>query len=316
MSGTPRSPETSLCGKVVLVTGAARGIGAGAARMLAAAGARVALVGLEGELLREVAASCGEAACAWEADVTDPAALDAVVEAVTERYGGIDAVVANAGIAPTGFVRSMDPAAFERTIEVNLLGVWRTVRAVLPRLIERRGYVLVVSSAAAIAHLPGMAAYSASKAGVEAFADCLRVEVRHLGVGVGVAYFSWIGTDMVRGADTHPVFGPMRRAIPGPFRRTYPPELASAAVVRALARRARSVEVPGSVRGLRWFRGVLGPFGDLGGRAMARRADGAALADVAARGDAASRPVGPGGEAAAKATAATGPADAAGGADA
>ena len=97
-------------------------------------------------------------------------------------------------------VRSIDPAAFERTIEVNLLGVWRTVRACLPHVIERRGYVLVIASLAAAFHAPGMAAYAASKAGAEAFADSLRVEVTHLGVDVGVGYFAFIDTDMVRGA--------------------------------------------------------------------------------------------------------------------
>jgi NAD(P)-dependent dehydrogenase (short-subunit alcohol dehydrogenase family) len=298
MSGQRGVGDVSLRGKVVMITGAARGIGAGSARLFAAAGARVALVGLEGEVLREVAAECGDAASAWQADVTDAGALDTVVADIVARYGGIDVVVANAGIAPTGFVRSMDPAAFERTVEVNLLGVWRTVRSALPHVIDRRGYVLVISSAAAIAHFPGMAAYCASKAGVEAFADCLRAEVRHLGVGVGVAYFSWIGTDMVRAADAHPVFGPMRRSIPGPFGRTYPPERAAAAVVRATARRARSVEVPGSVRLLRWCRGVFGPLSELGGRRLAQRVDEATLADVAARGALASRPVGPGGAAA------------------
>ena len=107
--------------------------------------------------------------------------------------------MANAGIAPGGMVRSTDPAAFERTIEINLLGVWRTVRACLPHVIERQGYVLVIASLAAAVHGPGMAAYSASKAGAEAFADSLRAEVKHLGVDVGVGYFSFIDTDMVRG---------------------------------------------------------------------------------------------------------------------
>ena len=107
-------------------------------------------------------------------------------------------------------VRSTDPAAFERTIEINLLGVWRTVRAALPHVIERQGYVLVIASLAAAVHGPGMAAYSASKAGAEAFADSLRVEVKHLGVDVGVGYFAFIDTDMVRGGDAHPALGRFR----------------------------------------------------------------------------------------------------------
>jgi NAD(P)-dependent dehydrogenase (short-subunit alcohol dehydrogenase family) len=200
-------PATSLPGNVVLITGAARGIGAESARHLAAAGARVALVGLEPEQLERVAADCGPDAIWIEADVTDPEALERAVAATVERFGGIDVVIANAGVAAAGTVRHIDPAAFDRTIEINVLGVWRTVRAALPHVIDRRGYVLVVSSFAAVAYAPGMAPYTASKAAVEAFSNALRLEVRHLGVDVGVAYFSWIATDMVAGGDAHPAFG-------------------------------------------------------------------------------------------------------------
>ncbi|GHH36291.1 short-chain dehydrogenase [Lentzea cavernae] len=239
-------------GKVVLITGAARGIGAEVARQLAARGARLALVGLEKAQLEEVARQTGGKA--WEADVTDWDALDRVVNEVAEHFGGIDVVVANAGIAATGFVRSMDPKAFERVIEVNLLGVWRTVRTALPHLIRSRGYCLVVSSLAAIVHIPGNAAYSAAKAGCEAFADSLRAEVRHLGVDVGTAYFSWISTDMVNSADEHPVFGKLRKGMPGVAGKKYPVRNVGRAVVRGIEKRARAVHVPGWVGVLKYFR--------------------------------------------------------------
>jgi NAD(P)-dependent dehydrogenase (short-subunit alcohol dehydrogenase family) len=241
-----------VAGKVVLITGAARGIGAEVARRLAAKGAKLALVGLEGDQLRQVAEACGGRA--WEADVTDWKALETAVNGVVDHYGGIDVVVANAGIAATGFIRSMDPAAFERVIEVNLLGVWRTVRTCLPHLIASRGYCLVVSSLAAIVHIPGNGAYSAAKAGCEAFADSLRAEVRHLGVDVGVAYFSWIATDMVNSADEHPVFGPMRSGMPGLAGKKYPVSDVGKAVVRAIGRRSKAVHVPRWVGGLKLFR--------------------------------------------------------------
>ncbi len=241
-----------VAGKVVLITGAARGIGAEVARRLAAKGAKLALVGLEGDQLRQVAEQCDGKA--WEADVTDWEALETAVNGVVDHYGGIDVVVANAGIAATGFVRSMDPTAFERVIEVNLLGVWRTVRTCLPHIIAGRGYCLVVSSLAAIVHIPGNAAYSAAKAGCEAFADSLRAEVRHLGVDVGVAYFSWISTDMVDSADEHPVFGPLRTAMPGLAGKKYPVSTVGKAVVRAITRRSKAVHVPGWVGGLKVFR--------------------------------------------------------------
>src|SRR5215470_4844124 len=141
--------QWDLDGRVVLVTGAARGIGAESARQLAARGARVALVGLEPAELERVAGEC-PGAVFFEADVTDRDALAAAVDGTVDALGGIDAVVANAGIGNVGFVRSIEPEAFERVLEVNLLGVWRTVRACLPHVIERRGYVLNIASTAAI----------------------------------------------------------------------------------------------------------------------------------------------------------------------
>ncbi|MEU7478666.1 SDR family oxidoreductase [Lentzea sp. NPDC042327] len=239
-------------GKVVLITGAARGIGAEVARQLAARGARLALVGLEKAQLEEVARETGGRA--WEVDVTDWDALERTFHEVAGHFGGIDVVVANAGIAATGFVRSMDPKAFERVIEVNLLGVWRTVRTALPHLIESRGYCMVVSSLAAIVHIPGNAAYSAAKAGCEAFADSLRAEVRHLGVDVGTAYFSWISTDMVNSADEHPVFGKLRQGMPGVAGKKYPVRNVGRAVVKGIEKRSKAVHVPGWVGALKYFR--------------------------------------------------------------
>ena len=208
-------------GKTVLITGAARGLGAETARRVAARGANVSLVGLEPEELERVAAQCGKNAAWFECDVTDTEAL--------QRRRGHDRALrrhrcrdGERGHRPGGMVRSTDPAAFERTIEINLLGVWRTVRAALPHVIDRQGYVLVIASLAAAVHGPGMAAYSASKAGAEAFGDSLRVEVKHLGVDVGVGYFAFIDTDMVRGADAHPSIGHFRKDAGWPFNKTYP----------------------------------------------------------------------------------------------
>jgi NAD(P)-dependent dehydrogenase (short-subunit alcohol dehydrogenase family) len=287
-------------GQVVLVTGAARGIGAESARRLAAKGARVALVGLEREDLERTAAACGPEADWFEADVTDPEALDSAVSGAVERFGGIDHVVANAGVAPAGSVHHIAPEAFGRTIEVNLLGAWRTVRACLPHVIERRSYVLVVASLAAAAHLPGMAAYAASKAGVEAFADSLRVELGHLGVDVGVAYFSWIGRDMVAGADSHPALGFARAKLPGPFGKTYPVSLVGDAVADAVERRRRRVFVPGWIRAVLALRGLLWPVLYAAGRRDAAEMDERFARDVAERGPEASGPVGAGGRAAAR----------------
>jgi NAD(P)-dependent dehydrogenase (short-subunit alcohol dehydrogenase family) len=287
-------------GKVVLVTGAARGIGAGVARQLAAKGAKVALVGLEAEELAAVAAECGEDAGAWEADVTSWDDLEKATAAIVERYGRIDIVLANAGIAATGFTRSIDPAAFERVINVDLLGVWRTVRVTLPHLIKARGYALLVSSAAAIVHLPGNAAYSAAKAGVEAFANSLRAEVKHLGVDVGVVHPTWIATDMVNSADEHPVFGQLRGKQPGLAGKTYPLSLAVDLITAGIAKRARAVHVPGWVGVAKLFRALIPRLVEWQSRALVPAADKAAIEDIEKRGAVESSLVGPGAKAAAR----------------
>ncbi len=287
-----------ISGQVVFVTGAARGIGAAAAKQLAARGAKVALVGLEPDELARVAADCGPDAAWFEADVTDAAAIEAAVAGTVERFGGIDVAIANAGIATGGSVRTIDPAAWERVVEVNLLGSWRTVRAALPHVIERRGYVLQIASVAAVAHAPFMSAYCASKAGVEAFADCLRTEVAHLGVDVGVAYFSWIDTDMVRGADERSGMAGMRQKISGPIGKTYPLSDVADAVTQGVERRARHVTVPNWVRALIALRGPLAPLLDRQGRRQVPAIERQMLETIEREGAAAaSAPVGAGGAA-------------------
>jgi NAD(P)-dependent dehydrogenase (short-subunit alcohol dehydrogenase family) len=206
--------------------------------------------------------------------------------------------MANAGIAGAGMVRSVDPRAFEKTIEINLLGAWRTVRTALPRVIDRKGYVLVTASLAAAMHAPGMAAYAASKAGIEAFADSLRSEVKRLGVDVGVAYFAFIDTDMVRGADAHPTLGGLRGDSLGPLGKTYPVSAVGRAVVQGMEGRSRTVVVPRWAKGLIALRGLLQPLTERAGYDRAAEADKLFLEDVEDRGaENASAPVGAGGEA-------------------
>ena len=157
-------------GKVVAVTGAARGLGAALARQLTERGARVALLGLEPEELDAVSSSCPGSRW-WEVDVTNSAALNDVAQELAEHFGRLDAVVINAGVASGGPFLHADPAAFDRTIEINLLGSVRTLRAFLPALVASKGYALQIASLAALAPAPMMAAYCASKSGVEAFAE-------------------------------------------------------------------------------------------------------------------------------------------------
>jgi NAD(P)-dependent dehydrogenase (short-subunit alcohol dehydrogenase family) len=230
--------------------------------------------------------------------VTDWQALERAVEGTVERFGGIDVVMANAGISPAGMVRSIDPAAFETTLEINLFGVWRTVRSCLPQVIERNGYVLVTASLAAAVHAPGMAAYAASKAGVEAFADSLRSEVKRLGVDVGVAYFGFIDTDMVRGADTHPALHALRNDSLGPLSRTHPVSTVGRAVVQGMERRSRWVMVPRWVRAMLLLRTLIQQLGERAAYDRAAEADKLFLDDIQRRGvEEASAPIGAGGEA-------------------
>ena len=160
---------TSVHGKVVFITGGARGIGAEVARRLRNKGAKLVLTDLDEDALDALAAKLGgdDRVLTVVADVRDLPAMQAAADEAVERFGGIDVVVANAGIASYGSVLQVDPEAFKRVLEVNVLGVFHTVRATLPAVIDRRGYVLIVSSLAAFAAAPGLAPYNTTKAGIE-----------------------------------------------------------------------------------------------------------------------------------------------------
>jgi NAD(P)-dependent dehydrogenase (short-subunit alcohol dehydrogenase family) len=241
---------------VAVVTGAARGIGLESARRLAATH-RVALLDLDGEGVERAAADLGDA-LAVECDITDRDAVLAAVDRVVAECGAIDVCISNAGIATAGAMRLLDPDVLAAQVNVNLIGNWRVIHACLPHLVERRGYVLGVASAAALLAPPGLGAYAASKAGLEQLLNVLRLEVRHLGVDVGVAYFLWIDTEMVRGADRrHPGFGTMRRGLPGPAGRTLPVSAAADAIVRGVERRAPRVVAPRSMGAMFRLRGLV-----------------------------------------------------------
>jgi NAD(P)-dependent dehydrogenase (short-subunit alcohol dehydrogenase family) len=229
--------------RVVLVTGGARGIGAATARALAARGDRLALVGLEPEGLAATARACGPSATWHEADVADAAALQAAVDAVLGRHGRIDVVFANAGIAILGPLHRLEPADVERQIQVNLLGAFNTARASAQALIDARGYLLFNASIAAVAGIPALGAYAASKAGVAVLADVMRAELAHHGVAVGVTYFGWVATDLVR-RDAHPDLGAIRTGAPGPLGSAIPVQRAVEQIVRAVDGRRRHAVAP------------------------------------------------------------------------
>jgi len=256
---------SALRGQRVLVTGAARGIGAALAERLASHGARLALVGLEPETMAEVAERCGKDTFVAECDVSSNEQVTEAVNAAAEALGGLDVVVANAGIATGGPLRSQDLRSWERVIEINLLGVMYTDRAALPHLERSGGYVLNIASTAAALRGPGMTAYCAAKAGVEALSDCLRVEMQPLGVHVGVAYFLFLDTDMVNDAEREsPLLQRAKAEMPRAFSRTYPLAPAIDEVVAAIAQRRRRVAYP------RWFLKLL-PLRQLFASSLAER---------------------------------------------
>jgi NAD(P)-dependent dehydrogenase (short-subunit alcohol dehydrogenase family) len=234
----------SLDGRVILITGGARGIGAATARSLQQKGARVVLADLDADALSQTAHAMMPTPLALELDVTDEAACEAAVEQVLEEHGQLDVVWANAGIGAFGPMQLSAPAAWRRVIEVNLLGAYYTVRAALPAVIRRRGYVAVTASMASFAHAPGMSAYAASKAGVEAMCNSLRAELAHQGVDVASIHPTWIDTELVRESDDSRSFMRLREAMRPPFKKTYPVQRAADDIVAGFQERRRRICSP------------------------------------------------------------------------
>jgi NAD(P)-dependent dehydrogenase (short-subunit alcohol dehydrogenase family) len=243
----------NLAGRAALITGGASGIGAELARQLAGRGMRLGLIDIDAERLDGIAAGAETAV----ADVRDAAALTAAIDDLARRLGGIDVAVANAGIATGGPLRMIAPETFEDTIDVNLLGVWRTARAAMPHVLERRGHMLLIASAAAVLPTAGLGAYSAAKAGVEALGRAMRVELKPHGVSVGVGYYLFLATPMVAAGEQSPVFRGSRSRLPSPLAKTWPLEPAIARTVTSIERRSRVAVHPPFLRGLMAIRGVL-----------------------------------------------------------
>jgi NAD(P)-dependent dehydrogenase (short-subunit alcohol dehydrogenase family) len=190
--------------------------------------------------------------------------LQTVVATTVERLGGLDVVVANAGIAPrVATFRAMANESFERVLDVNLMGVCRTVEAALPQIVRRKGHVVVISSIYAFMNGAGGLPYAMSKAAVEQFGRALRVELVQHGASATIAYFGFIDTEMVHPAiDQDPLADQLLATFPQPLRKRRSPSVAGEAIVRAIERRQ-----PRVIRPRRWgvmsvLRGILNPLTD------------------------------------------------------
>jgi NAD(P)-dependent dehydrogenase (short-subunit alcohol dehydrogenase family) len=195
-----------LNGLTVAITGSTGGLGSEVAKALRRRGAHLALLDLDQATVDAQAQSLGapEVARGWVTDVRDFATLEQALTSANEHFGHIDVVVANAGIETMAPMASLKPATFDRIVDINLNGVWRTFRAALPYVTQQRGYLLAISSMAAFIHSPLQGAYTASKAGVWALCDSTRLEVRHLGVDVGSAQPTFFDTPMMGNVHADP----------------------------------------------------------------------------------------------------------------
>lgn len=250
--------------KVALVTGGARGIGLETARILHAKGASVVLLDVSEAAAREAAQQVGERTLVIGADVSDAGAMSAAVAATVERFGGLDLPIANAGVAPpAATMRVMDADAWERVVDIDLLGVWRTVRPALDQVVARRGHVVVISSV--YAWVNGMLAspYAVSKAGVEALGRALRAELAVHGASAQVAHFGFVDTGMVHDAiDNDPVGGGLDDYLPAFMSRRITGAQAAAALVEGIERRAARTVVPKWWKAYFAMRGVANPVLD------------------------------------------------------
>jgi NAD(P)-dependent dehydrogenase (short-subunit alcohol dehydrogenase family) len=248
--------------KVALVTGAARGIGFETARHLYQRGARVVLIDLDPDATASAARELGGRAIGIGADVTDAHAMQEAVAETIQRFGRLDIVIANAGIAPAPATsHAMDPHEFERVINVNLLGVYRTVHPALPHVIANGGHVVVIASIYAFVNGVLMAPYAMSKAGVEQYGRALRGELAQHGASASVAYFGFIDTAMVQGLTT-PVAQRFQDTFPRFLRKKLAPSAAGQAIVNGIERRAARIIAPKRWTILSVLRGVLNPLLD------------------------------------------------------
>jgi NAD(P)-dependent dehydrogenase (short-subunit alcohol dehydrogenase family) len=240
-------------GRIVAITGAAGGLGSALARRFGALGARVAALDLDGaraEALAQTLRAEGIEALGLGCDVSDAAACRAAMARTIEAFGGVDVLVANAGISARCLLRDTQASVIERVMAVNFFGAVNATQAALESLIERQGQIVVLSSIAGFSPLVGRTAYAASKHALHGFFDSLRSELRGDGVDVTLACPSFIATGIERAAlagDGRTASAP-RRTVGAEAR----PEDVATRIVDA-ARRGQRLVLPGATARLAWW---------------------------------------------------------------
>jgi NAD(P)-dependent dehydrogenase (short-subunit alcohol dehydrogenase family) len=193
------SAQVSISGKVVAITGGARGIGFATARQLIADGARVAIGDIDDVRLKEAAAELGITTYA-RLDVTDPESIAAFLDAVEDELGPLDVLVNNAGIMPLGALDAEEDRVTRRLIEINVLGVIYGTKLALRRMLPRRsGHIINIASLAGESYVPGAATYCASKHAVKGFTESARREYRDSGVQFSAVLPTFTNTELVAG---------------------------------------------------------------------------------------------------------------------
>jgi len=251
-------------GRTVAITGASGGLGRALAEALRARKANLALLDLDADTVAEQAERLGglRVARGWQVDVRDLDSLKVAMREAAEHFGRLDVVIAGAGIGNViGPLSTTKPAAWERAIDINLNGVWRTFKASAPLVQQQRGHLLAIASMASFVHSPLHGSYTASKAGVWALCDSLRLEFRHLGVTVGSVHPTFFKTPMVDEALADPAALRLWNNFEGLF------ELVSLEtvvndIVRGIERRSAQVVSPRRMRLTSLAPGLLRPIID------------------------------------------------------
>lgn len=189
--------------KVVFITGASSGIGRGLSVELARRGASLGLLARRAEMLEDIVAEvekAGGRALAIPADVTDASAVQKAADALLEKFGKLDVLIANAGVGATTDAKDLRAEDVAQLININLIGVVSSVISVLPRMVENgSGHLVAISSLAGYRGLPKSGAYCASKAAVSAFFESLRLDLAGTGVDVTIIHPGFIKTPLTAG---------------------------------------------------------------------------------------------------------------------